>query len=111
MIVIQALESVRWITLRTAEGPLRALAFYARPDRLETYVGKWPLPQVAQNLARACGHLGSGAEYLYQTVAKLEELGIHDRNLWKLQELVAREIIKMKDSQAAATPAAATATG
>ncbi|MGI9522207.1 MAG: gamma-glutamylcyclotransferase, partial [Hyphomicrobiaceae bacterium] len=30
--------------------------------------------------------------YLYQTVAKLEEHGIRDRNLWRLQKLVAAEI-------------------
>jgi cation transport protein ChaC len=29
---------------------------------------------------------------LHNTVAKLEECGIHDRNLWRLQELVAAEI-------------------
>ena len=34
----------------------------------------------------------SCASYLYNTVAKLEEFGIHDRNLWRLQELVAEEI-------------------
>ena len=32
------------------------------------------------------------AEYLFSTTAKLEELGIHDRNLWRLQELVAERI-------------------
>ena len=41
---------------------------------------------------RACGHGGSCARYLYHTVTHLEKLGIHDRNLWKLQELVADEI-------------------
>ena len=43
-------------------------------------------------LARACGHIGSGAEYLYNTVSHLEAFGIHDRNLWRLQELVAEEV-------------------
>jgi cation transport regulator ChaC len=42
--------------------------------------------------AAACGHAGSCAEYLYQTVKKLEEHGFRDRNLWRLQELVAAEI-------------------
>ena len=32
------------------------------------------------------------AEYLFSTVSKLEELGIHDRNLWRMQELVAERI-------------------
>ncbi|TIT72477.1 MAG: gamma-glutamylcyclotransferase, partial [Mesorhizobium sp.] len=30
--------------------------------------------------------------YLYNTVSHLETFGIHDRNLWRLQELVADEI-------------------
>jgi cation transport regulator ChaC len=53
------------------------------------------LARVAQILARACGHIGSGAEYLFQTVSKLEEFGIRDRNLWRLQQLVADEIRSM----------------
>ena len=36
--------------------------------------------------------IGSGAEYLYNTVSHLEAFGIHDRNLWRLQELVADEV-------------------
>ena len=38
--------------------------------------------------------MGSCAMYLYQTVAKLEEHGIHDRRMWHLQELVAAEIAR-----------------
>ncbi|MGT2466896.1 hypothetical protein ACVOMV_21100 [Mesorhizobium atlanticum] len=34
----------------------------------------------------------SGAEYLYNTVCHLETFGIHDCNLWRLQQLVADEI-------------------
>lgn len=101
----EALESVRWVKARTAEGPIHALTFYAHPARLDTYVGKWPLPKVAQNLARACGHAGSTADYLYQTVTKLEALGIHDRNLWTLQHLVALEIMRMRDYPAKAVQA------
>ena len=47
---------------------------------------------MAHGLARACGHWGSGAEYLYNTVSHLEGLGIHDEGLWHLQEKVAAEI-------------------
>ena len=45
-------------------------------------------------LATAAGPHGSCAEYLYNTVAHLEELGIRDRNLWYLQKLVAERIAK-----------------
>ena len=33
-----------------------------------------------------------GAEYLLNTVSHLEQRGIHDSRLWRLQQLVADEI-------------------
>jgi cation transport protein ChaC len=47
---------------------------------------------LAEILATAVGFRGSMAEYLFSTTAKLEELGIHDKNLWRLQDLVAARI-------------------
>jgi len=84
-------EMARWVPVQTARGRIRALTFWAGPtgDRV---TGKLPPEQVAWTLARACGHGGSGAEYLYNTVSHLAEHGIRDRNLWRLQELVAREL-------------------
>lgn len=88
----EAMESVRWIGVETPQGALTALAFYAHPDRLDYYEEEAPNERIAHALARACGHWGSGAEYLYNTVSNLEELGIHDEGLWELQERVAVEI-------------------
>jgi cation transport protein ChaC len=88
----EAMESVRWIQVETPEGMLTALTSYANPHRLDFYEKNPSIDQVATALARACGHWGSGAEYLYNTVSHLEERGIHDEHLWQLQELVAREI-------------------
>jgi len=82
---------VRWSTVYTHTGTIRALVFWAG-HKGEGISLKLPLDRVAWILARACGVAGSCASYLYQTVAKLEEFGIHDRNLWCLQELVAQEI-------------------
>ncbi|MFB9979783.1 gamma-glutamylcyclotransferase [Mesorhizobium kowhaii] len=82
----------RWIKVGTKEGPLIALAFVAAPDG-RAYAGRQPLEQVADTLARAAGHWGSSAQYLFRTVGKLEESGIRDRNLWHIQDLVARQII------------------
>ena len=48
--------------------------------------------QLADILATACGFRGPMAEYLFQTVSMLEQLGIHDRNLWSLQAKVAARI-------------------
>jgi cation transport protein ChaC len=88
----EALEAVRWIDLDCDDGPLRALTFYAAPERLETYREGRSLHHIAYALARSCGEWGSGAAYLRNTVVHLQDLGIEDPGLWILQELVAREI-------------------
>jgi cation transport protein ChaC len=81
----------RWLTVRTAEGPLRAIGFVM--DRSSSrYIGGMAPEKVAEVLTKAAGHWGSGAEYLYSTVQHLETLGIHDRHLWQLQKLVAEQI-------------------
>ena len=81
----------RWITVATETGPLRALTF-AIDRRNARYVGGLSLGERADRLAVATGWRGSMAEYILSTVTRLEELGIHDRNLWALQRLVAARI-------------------
>lgn len=87
----EMLQSIRWLPVKTTDGEVRALSFWVgKTERSVTPL--LPLPDVAATLARACGHGGSGAEYLYNTVVHLEKFGIHDRNLWRLQKMVAAEI-------------------
>lgn len=86
----EGLQSVRWIGVRAGQQSFRALTFWVRPHD-ERYINL-SLNDQAHRLARAAGHFGTGAEYLHNTVVKLEELGIHDRYLWQLQKLVAAEI-------------------
>ena len=81
----------RWLAARTAEGPVRALGF-AVDRRGRGYAGRLPPGEAADLVAGAAGHWGSCAEYLRETVAHLEGLGIRDRNLWRLQALVAERI-------------------
>jgi cation transport protein ChaC len=81
----------RWVSALTDAGPLAALTFAV--DRASPfYSGRLPPDAVAEVLATAAGHWGSGAEYLYNTVSHLEALGIRDRNLWHLQALVAQRL-------------------
>lgn len=87
----ESVSSVRWLPVHTAQGALRALGFWVGAKGRGTSLSQ-PLDRVAGILARACGHIGSGAEYLYNTVSHLEAFGIHDRNLWRLQQLVADEV-------------------
>lgn len=86
---------IRWLKVR-AEGEIhQALVFWALPKGFD-FAERPTLETAAHMLARACGHMGSGAAYLHRTVEKLAEYGIRDRNLWRLQELVAAEIRALK---------------
>ena len=84
----------RWLRVQTPDGPLQALGFVmnrASPH----YAGRLPAEEVARTLSRACGHWGTGAEYLLNTVTQLDARGIRDAGLWQLQALVAEEIERM----------------
>jgi cation transport protein ChaC len=48
------------------------------------------------NLARACVEGGYRAQCLPNTINNLRSEGIHDRNLWRIQALVAQEILKLE---------------
>ncbi|SEH23962.1 gamma-glutamylcyclotransferase [Rhizobium sp. NFR12] len=88
-----SLSTFRFLPVRTQGGEtIRALTFWAGGKSPRIIRPLPPLQDVAPVLARACGHRGSCAEYLYNTVVHLAEFGIRDRNLWRLQEMVAREI-------------------
>ena len=84
----------RWIDVSTNSGQIRALTFVADPNG-PAYAGKLTLDNTAWVLARAAGHWGSCAQYLYNTFTKLEAEGIHDADLNTIQQLVAAEIIAM----------------
>jgi cation transport protein ChaC len=81
----------RWIWVDVAGQRQPALAFVMNRAS-SNYAGRLPPEAVADVLARACGHVGSGAEYLYNTVSHLQAKGIHDAGLWRLQALVAERI-------------------
>ncbi len=81
----------RWITVQTESGPFAALGFVMNRAS-PYYAGRLSPDEVARTLATACGHWGSGAEYLLSTVTHLEARGIHDSGLWRLQRLVAARI-------------------
>lgn len=78
----------RWIDVSVEGKPVRAIAFTANPES-PNYSGGLAIDDIAQTLSKACGHWGSCAEYLHQTVLSLDANGIHDGYLWDLQERVA----------------------
>ncbi len=90
----ESLPFLQWLPLKGADGSIEALSFWVGPIGTGILL-RQPLEAVAAIIARACGHAGSCAEYLYNTVAHLEQYGIRDRNLWRLQQLVANEIHRL----------------
>jgi cation transport protein ChaC len=83
----------RCLSVETDIGSVMALTFVINPDS-GRYAGRLSDEEIADKIATACGHIGPCASYLLDTVTHLEELGIHDRHLWRLQELVAERLAR-----------------
>jgi cation transport protein ChaC len=91
----------RWVVAKAGRTAMRAIVFAA--DRKgRNFVDGMTGEQIAATLCAAVGHWGSGAEYLMQTVDQLERLGIRDANLWRLQRLVAQNLIALRTERAQA---------
>ncbi len=81
----------RWLTVATAQGVVRAFSF-THPGRRIGYAGHLTDEHVADALARAVGMIGSMAQYVYLTALHLEQLGLCDNRMWRMQEMVAERI-------------------
>jgi cation transport protein ChaC len=84
----------RWIDIEMDGAAVPAITFVIDRNSAN-YAGHLTPEQVADVLAAASGSYGSMAQYLRNTVDGLEQLGIHDSQLWQLQELVADRIEAM----------------
>jgi cation transport protein ChaC len=80
-----------WLNVRTDGGVVPAITFVIN-RKGGMYVPGLTPDRVADTLVVAAGHVGSMADYLYNTVRHLEDLGIRDEHLWTLQELVAERL-------------------
>ena len=87
----EVIDMIRWVQVRTPHGVRKALTFWASTKRAGLTMPLSP-QRAAILIANACGEGGSCAQYLHNTIVDLQAEGIHDRNLWKLQSLVAAEI-------------------
>lgn len=77
---------VRLLRVATDDGPVRAITFVA-DRRARNYAGRVPDAEIARHIAQGRGHLGSCADYLFNTTQHLKRLGIHDRRLHRLCSL------------------------
>ncbi len=80
-----------WLRGRTAEGPRDMIAFPVN-RRADDYVTSLTEDRIVAALATSAGPAGSMADYLHSTVSHLEQRGIRDAYLWRMQELVADRI-------------------
>ena len=78
---------MRPVRVVTAAGPVAAYAFVVNRSCTD-YAGRLPLDRVAAIVAGAAGGRGTGRDYLANTVRHLEELGIADGPLHRLEENV-----------------------
>ncbi len=76
-----------WVTLRTPRGLEHAVAFAVNRAH-ERYVRELGEAATARYLATGAGPLGCCADYLFDTVSHLRELGIRDRHLEALERRV-----------------------
>ncbi len=72
--------------LRGAGADVPALCYVADPSHRQ-YAGRMELAEQVRCIHGNSGKSGKNVEYVYQTVQRLRELGIHDR---RLEDLAAR---------------------
>ncbi|HUC17637.1 MAG TPA: gamma-glutamylcyclotransferase [Acetobacteraceae bacterium] len=80
----------RWVTLRTANARIRAVAFVINRAH-PRYVGRLTEAEIAAVVARAHGPIGSNASYLRQAITALAVVGVVDHSLERLAAKVRLE--------------------
>ena len=78
---------VKLLRARFPDGEARAFTFVADPGH-PGYAGGLTIAQTAQRIATCRGARGPNIEYLTRTIEHLEELGVRDHNLLRLQAAV-----------------------
>jgi cation transport protein ChaC len=73
----------RWVSLRAADGPLRAVTFTVNRRHMR-YAGRLDEAAVAAKLASAGGALGRCQDYLFHTAHQLDLIAVHDSYIRRL---------------------------
>jgi cation transport protein ChaC len=85
--MISAAYTPRWSRIKTETGEINAIAFVSNRKHMR-YMRPGTDAESVAMIARACGPVGSCAEYLHETHAHLLQLGINDRGLARMDRLV-----------------------
>lgn len=70
----------RFVTVRLGRRTVSAVTFVA-DRRHRQFAGRLSLPQTARIVARGCGIRGQNLDYLANTVAHMDELGVREGHL------------------------------
>lgn len=85
--MVNAIYRPRWLSTALADGrPVRVLAFVADPTH-EQYAGRPNDDEAVRLVLQGKGSIGSCLDYIRNTLAHLEELGIHDQHLRRIVTL------------------------
>lgn len=84
-----------WVEAETEQGTVHCIAHVCPQDSI-AFVGGLTDEEIADQLYVAVGMWGSMSDYLLNTVSHLEEIGIHDPYLWKMQALVAERLERLR---------------
>ena len=76
-----------WLPATGEHGPLTVLAFVVDPHHRQ-YAGRLSLAEIAGLVRGACGTYGTCRDYLAQTVAELDKLGVHEPDFDRLLQMV-----------------------
>jgi len=79
----------KWLTAKCEGGAREVLTFVANKEN-ERYIGPQPLKAAAKRIAKSEGILGRNRDYLYNTIKHLDEFGIGDGPLHRLEAEVRR---------------------
>jgi len=77
-----------WVKVRCAAGDVRAITFAISRGH-PRYTGRIAEELIVEAIALAAGPVGPCADYLFNTVAHLEEVGVTDHRLHRLRDRVA----------------------
>lgn len=81
--MVTAVYDPRWLNCRTAEGPVRALAFTLSRSS-PSYTGELSEAQYRRIFSDSCGKYGTTLDYARQTLHSLHSHGIDDAALQRL---------------------------
>jgi cation transport protein ChaC len=84
--MLSDIYDARWVGIDTTDGPVHAISFVVNPHQ-DRYAGVLTDEHIADVISSAQGALGTCADYLWQTMAHLEELGLRDTGLEQISRL------------------------